>query len=25
MKTNKIVWNGQKKLKKFVKRSKVGF
>jgi uncharacterized protein (TIGR02722 family) len=25
MKTHKIVWNGQKKLKKFVKRSKVGF
>jgi uncharacterized protein (TIGR02722 family) len=25
MKSHKIVWNGQKKLKKFVKRSKVGF
>ena len=25
MKTNKIVWNGQKKLKKFVKRSKAGW
>ena len=25
MKSNKIVWNGQKKLKKFVKRSKAGW
>ncbi|MBI4061812.1 MAG: penicillin-binding protein activator LpoB [Elusimicrobia bacterium] len=25
MKTNRIVWNGQKKLKKFVKRSKAGW
>ncbi|MDP3543860.1 MAG: penicillin-binding protein activator LpoB [Elusimicrobiota bacterium] len=25
LKTNKIVWNGQKKLKKFVKRSKAGW
>ncbi|MEQ1919597.1 MAG: penicillin-binding protein activator LpoB, partial [Elusimicrobiota bacterium] len=25
MKSNKIVWNGQKKIKKFVKRSKASF
>ena len=25
MKSHKIVWNGQKKIKKFVKRSKAGW